>query len=495
MVTFTNKVIPKGYLEVCKEKPEGNRLDGFASFTVSQDGSQPQTVSVRVGACSLPIQLKPGRAIITEVANSGAELVGIEVTPEDRLVGEPDLMNRRVTVEIVAGGRSTQTIVTFINKKKIPPPTKGFVKICKRAGRGVQNGTPFTFTVGSKTVVVHAGECSVRQTVPFEPLTVTETAAPWTKVSDIDVDPPGAVLSRNLLQRTVTVDVKADRVVTEVEFTNKATPPGTVKVCKVPGNGVVPGTPFSFTVGNQQVTVPAGSCLPLSLPAGKVQITEAPTTGLRVTDIAVVGAGGLIDWDLATGKALVFAPSGQVTEVLYTNAKPYRPGHGCVRPWKWFKQHPKHGKRLAPKGGLHVGGDRLTDKQVRAILKKAARGGNLRYELEGELIATQLNQLGGAGTPAGVQTAVNASQLLLSQSDGAVQNRKGALTTGKMEWWSKVTYNGKPYQAGHLTGTLGDYNEGEHKGGPRSCGKPKKKGNKPGNDDNYQHRSGLARPI
>jgi hypothetical protein len=495
MLTFTNKVIPKGYLEVCKAKPHRDRLDGFASFTVSQLGSQPQTVSVRVGACSLPIQLNPGLATITEVANSGAELVDIEVTPEDREESK-DLANRRVTVAIVAGGRSTQTIVTFINKKKVPPPTTGWVKICKRAGRGVQNGTPFTFTVGSKTVVVHAGECSVRQTVPFGPLTVTEKAAPWTKVSDIDVDPPAAVLSHNLLQGTVTVDVKADRVVTEVEFTNKATPPGTVKVCKVPGNGVVPGTPFSFTVGNQQVTVPAGSCLPLSLPAGKVQITEAPTTGLRVTDIAVVGAGGLIDWDLATGKALVYAPSGQVTEVLYTNAKPYRPGHGCVRPWPWFKQHPKHGKRLAPKGGLHVGGDRLTAGQVRAILKKTARGGNLRYELEGELIATLLNQLGGAGTPASVQTAVNASQLLLSQSDGAVRNRKGALTTGKLDWWSKVTYNGKPYQAGYLTGALGDYNEGEHKGGPRSCGKPKKKGKKNGNDD-YKHWSSsrFAWPI
>jgi hypothetical protein len=488
MLTFTNKVIPKGYLEVCKAKPDKDKLNGFVSFTVAQAGSQPQTVSVRVGACSLPIQLNPGRATITEVANSGAELVDIEVTPEDRLESKA---SRSVTVTIVAGGRSTQTMVTFINKKKVPPPTTGWVKVCKRAGRGLQNGTPFSFTLGSKTVEVQAGECSAKQTVPFGPLTVTEQAAPWTQVSDIDVDPPGAVLSRNLRQGTVTVDVKADRVVTEVEFTNKATPPGSVKVCKVPGTGVVPGTPFRFTVGNRQVTVPAGSCLPLSLPAGKVQITEAPTAGLRVTDIAVAGAGGLISSDLAAGKALVYVASGQVTEVLYTNAKPYRPGHGCVHPWPWFKQHPKDGKRLAPKGGLTVGGDRLTARQVQAILKKAAHGGNLRFELEGELIAALLNQLRGASTSASVQTAVDASQLLLSQSDGALHN--GAINTTKLDWWSTVTYDGKPYQAGHLASALGSYNEGEFKGGPRSCGKPKK-GKKHKNDD-YKHWSRLVWPV
>jgi hypothetical protein len=151
MLTFTNKVIPKGYLEVCKDKPRKDKLDGYASFTVAQLDSPPQTVSVRVGACSMPIQLNPGLATITEVANSGAQLVDIEVTPEERWESE-NLASRSVTVEIVPGGRSAQTMVTFINKKKVPPPTKGFVKICKRAGRGVHNGTPFTFTLGSKTL-------------------------------------------------------------------------------------------------------------------------------------------------------------------------------------------------------------------------------------------------------------------------------------------------------------------------------------------------------
>jgi hypothetical protein len=230
------------------------------------------------------------------------------------------------------------------------------------------------------------------------------------------------------------------------------------------------------------VTVPAGSCLPLSLPAGKVQITETPTSGLRVTDIAVAGAGGLIDSDLRTGKALVYVASGQVTEVLYTNAKPYKPGDGCVHPWPWFKKHPKDSKRLAPKGGLTVGGDRLSAKQVQAILKKAERGGNLRFELEGELIAALLNQLRRLSHPASVQTAINAAQLLLSQSDGALHN--GTINTARLDWWATVSYNGQTYRASQLVDTLSAFNEGAAKGGPRSCGKQRGDGHK---NDNYKN--------
>ena len=108
---------------------------------------------------------------------------------------------RSVTVTIVPGDRSTQTIVTFINKKKIPPPTKGWVKICKRAGHGVHDGTPFKFDVGGKTVEVLAGECSARQIVPFGELTVTEQAAPWTRLRRLTSTRPGRPSNGNLAAR------------------------------------------------------------------------------------------------------------------------------------------------------------------------------------------------------------------------------------------------------------------------------------------------------
>ena len=36
---------------------------------------------------------------------------------------------------------------------------------------------------------------------------------------------------------------------TEVTFTNRSADPGTLKVCKIAGTGVVRGTPYRFTVG------------------------------------------------------------------------------------------------------------------------------------------------------------------------------------------------------------------------------------------------------
>jgi hypothetical protein len=473
MVTFTNKAKPKGFLEVCKDKPDKDKLDGNFNFTVTQTGSPTQTVTVPVGACSLPIQLLPGEATITEVARTGSQLVGIETTPDDRQRGI-DPATGSVRVEIVQGGRSRQTMVTFTNKKVTPPPTTGHIKICKRAGKGVQEGTPFTFTMatqGNTSVVVRAGSCSKRLVVPLGKLTVTEAATPGFEVSDISVDPEEARFGRpNLKGGSVSVDVTADPVATEVEFTNKAIPPGALKLCKIAGTGVVPRTPFSFSVGGKPVTVPAGSCLPMTLHAGKVEITEAPTTGLRVTDITVVGHGWLISKDHATGKAVINLASGGITEVLYTNGKPYNPGNGCVCPGTWFKQKPKDVQRLVPAGGLMVGGDRLTAAQVQAILRLAARGGNVRFELEGELITALLNQLRRTSTPANVQTAVDATQLLLSQTDGALKN--GAINTTKLEWWSTVLYKGKTYSAGQLIDTLGSYNEGRWQGGPRPCVEP-----------------------
>jgi hypothetical protein len=148
---------------------------------------------------------------------------------------------------------------------------------------------------------------------------------------------------------------------------------------------------------------------------------------------------------------------------------------------KWFKHHPKDGKRYVPAGGLTVGGDRLRAGQVQAILGKAGHGRNLRFELEGELIATLLNQLRRASTPSSVQAAINASQFLLSQHGGALHN--GAINTSKLDWWTTVTYNRKTYRANQLVDTHSSFNEGAAKGGPRPCRKHRDDGHDDDNDD------------
>ena len=487
IVTFANKATPKGFLEVCKAKPTGDDLSGNFNFTVSQTGNPTRTVTVPVGGCSLPLQLFAGTARVTEVNRTGSKLVGITATPPGRLI-DSNVTNRTATVRILAGELATQTIVTFTNKTDPVKPPTGLVKICKRAGDGVEPGTTFTFTLATRetrSVDVKAESCSSPQEVPAGDLTVTEKATTGLQVSKIVVEPGSSLVGTpDLTAGSVTVLVKADEV-TEVEFTNQSAPPGTVKICKVAGHGVVPRTPFNFTAGTTPVTVLAGSCsLPMTIPAANLTITEAATSGLQVTDITVAGAGALVTKDLAAGKVTINVASSLVTEVVYTNAKPSNPVTGCVQPMKWFKKHPQVVERLVPDDGLTVGSDRLTAAQVRFILKKAANNGSFRFELQGELIAALLNQLGGATTPTGVQTAINATQFLLSQNDGALQN--GSMNTRKIGWWTTVTYNGKTYKASQLVDTLSGYNEGEAKGGPRSCNK-RKHWNDGHDDDKQKH--------
>jgi hypothetical protein len=471
IVTFTNKATPKGFLEVCKEKAPRDNLSGNFNFTVGQTGSPTRTVTLPVGGCSLPIQLFVGTARVTEVQRTGSALVGIATRPTDRLL-DSDLGARTAIVRIVGGDLATQTIVTFTNKTDRPKPQTGLIKICKRAGPGVAPGTTFTFTLATtetRSVDVKAEFCSSPQEVPVGNLTVTEKATPGLQVSNISVEPGSAIVgSPDLTAGSVTVKVNADEV-TEVEFTNRKAPPGTVKVCKVAGNGVVPRTPFNFTVGTTPVTVLAGSCsLPLTLPAGNLTVTEA-ADGVRVTDITVVGAGSLVTRDLDARRVTLSVASSQVTEVVFTNSKPSTPVRGCVKPMKhWWKDR-RVIEDLVPHGGLTVGGGRLSASQTYSMLRMAQRSGNFRFELQGELIAALLNQLGGASTPTEVQAAINAAQLLMSQGGGSYHN--GAMNTGTMSWWTPVTFNGKSYRASELADTLGSYNEGASKGGPRWCHK------------------------
>jgi hypothetical protein len=493
IVTFSNKTTPKGFLEVCKDKPARDSLTGNFNFTVSQVGIPTRTVTVPVGHCGPALQLFAGTATITEVERTGSQLLGMATTPSNRLV-DVDVANRTATVRIVAGDLTTQTLVRFTNKNAPPPPTTGLVKICKHAGTGVARGTTFSFTLATRatrSVDVKAGFCSLPQRVPVGNLTVAEKATNGLQVSDISVDPESALVGDpDLTAGSVTVDVKAvtGDEVTEVHFTNRTAPPGTVKICKVAGNGVVPRTPFNFTAGTTPVTVLAGYCsLPLTLPAGNLTVTEAAADGVRVTDITVVGAGSLVTRDLDARKVTFSVASRQVTEVVFTNSKPSTPVRGCVKPMKhWWKDR-RVIEDLVPHGGLTVGGGRLSASQTRAMLRMAQRGGNFRFELQGELIAAVLNQLGGASTPTGVQAAINAAQLLMSQGGGSYHN--GAMNTGKMSWWTPATFNGRDDRADDPPDTLGDYNEGASKGGPRWChrgwgdGNPWDDGSPWGDDD------------
>jgi hypothetical protein len=492
ILTFTNKATPKGYLQICKAKSSPTeQLSGDFFFTVSQPGRPTLTVPVPVGGCTLrPLQLAAGPATVTEVARRDVQLVGVTITPTGR--GVVDLRRRTATVTIVAGEPATQTIVVFTNKKlPPPPPPTGQVKVCKHAGGDVAKGTNFSFTLANgiaKTVKVKVGSCSTPQKVPAGDLTVTEKPTAGLQVSKIKVLPTTAVRGGpDLTAGTVMVAVRAGKL-TEVHFTNRKTPPGTIKVCKVAGHGVVPRTPFNFTVGTTPVKVLAGSCsLPLTRPATELMVSEAATDGMGVADIAVVGGGSLVSKNLRAGSARVQVASGLVTEVVFINTKPHTPVTGCLKPWQHYRNHGGDLEDLVPDAGLLVGSDALTAAQVQAALR--ANRGDLRLGLQSELIAALLNQLSGASTPTEVQAAIDAAQMYLSQGDGALAN--GALNTTSNSRHTEVSYNGRTYKASHLSGTLRNYNGGKSKGGPRPCRKPWGDDHKDGKDykdvDGHDH--------
>ena len=103
-------------------------------------------------------------------------------------------------------------------------------------------------------------------------------------------------------------------------------PQGNLKICKVAGPGVTPGTPFHFTAGGVTLTVPAGPApggycaMGPSFPVGAtVTVTEAIPAVDAVSNIAVNPLAQLVGTaSLANGTVSVKIASG-ITEVTYTN--------------------------------------------------------------------------------------------------------------------------------------------------------------------------------
>jgi hypothetical protein len=103
---------------------------------------------------------------------------------------------------------------------------------------------------------------------------------------------------------------------------------GVLKVCKVAGPGVAVGTSFSFTVGGNTFTVPAGptpggTCVVgPSFPVGSnVTVAETIPAGDTVASITVAPPGQLVGTpNLAGGSVNITIGSG-VTEVTYTDKR------------------------------------------------------------------------------------------------------------------------------------------------------------------------------
>lgn len=207
-----------GWVEVCQSS--ANNVTG--PFTFKFAGN---TQTIPAGSCGSAKRVPATDClVVTQVFRAGFGFVGASTAPANRLVSV-NASQRSACVKVPVGGISTQTIVTFVNKR-----TSGTVKVCQIAGTGIAVGRDFTFSVtdevGVRTFPVTAGPdggyCVVAGSFVGN-VTIRQHDAPGTRVTAIDVAPADRIVAApDLTGRDVSV--VAGPGVTEVTFTDVAGP-------------------------------------------------------------------------------------------------------------------------------------------------------------------------------------------------------------------------------------------------------------------------------
>lgn len=193
------------------------------------------------------------------------------------------------------------------------------LKVCKVAGEGVDIGALFDFNVSgiSAPVSVPAGPapggyCKVVEGgfSPGNLVTVDELEPPGHVVTDISIDGSGQILSSNLDDGIVEVELGDG--VTELTYTNEKRT-GYLEICKwgdVDGEFV-----FEIQPGNIRTTpIPSRACTPaIEVSAGTVTITELPSAGSTMTGCLAYPAGRAISCSLADNEFVVNVPVGSIS--------------------------------------------------------------------------------------------------------------------------------------------------------------------------------------
>ena len=226
----------------------------------------------------------------------------------------------------------------------------GYVEICKMSCLTDPVTGYFAFTAMNSGVSVGplsipVGACSGPIPIPNGTVTIHEAQQLGIEVTNITAynydylgNQINALLSFNLPFQTGNVDVVSGDVSTETVagFTNCASGPGELKICKVAGQGVQVGTLFSFTASGDPTVyqVPAGPApygycvVGKSYPVGTpVTVTETGPPGYVVSNITVAppDRGGH-----QTSNSVVAIIDSGTTEVTFTNTASGGGGCGVV---------------------------------------------------------------------------------------------------------------------------------------------------------------------
>ena len=219
-IVATNRKL--GTLKLCKVAGSYG-VTGTYSFTVRVLPSGPsQTVSVAAGDCASIPNLPAGTTVeVTEdVPSDQTATLSVDPASEERACPAPAAA--RICANVSVAG----TKVVATNKKNVTTAT---LKLCKIAGPGVANGTPFSFLVklgngSSTTVVVQAGYCETVTGIPGDSLVeVTETLPPgFPFAPTIAVDPSSASRTCATPMPTRACASLPPGSTVEMRFTNRA---------------------------------------------------------------------------------------------------------------------------------------------------------------------------------------------------------------------------------------------------------------------------------
>ena len=318
IATFVN-TIPAGqtmgFLQICKVAGSGVVIGTTFLFNVAGTPITVRAGPPSLGSCSPVLTLPAGQVQIAETLPSGTVMTDVSTQPSPELLVGSNLTAGTATVIVTAGRQTTATFVDAI----VSDVSLGTLEICKIGGAGVAPGASFSFNVGGTPLTVPAGSCVAAGTFPVgASIVVAEAPSLGTIVSAISVLPPDRQGAVNLSGGTLNVTIGTG--LTEVDFTNTAGGLGLLKVCKIAGSGVTPGTRFSFAMGATGFVVPAAYCVHNGLlPVGTVvTITEIYSPAAMASAISVLPASQQGAVDLAAQTVTATIGAG-VTEVYFTN--------------------------------------------------------------------------------------------------------------------------------------------------------------------------------
>ena len=251
-----------GYVEVCKQSNPAFPVTGTFKFQVT---GVVGTVSVPVGECSGAMLVPAGSITISETPPAGITVSDVTAYSFDQNGNYVDQLvswtapSPTATVNIVSGGVSLETIATFTNSSA--GGKTGELKICKIAGTGVEDGTPFNFSTkgtgikGKFTIEAgpasQGGNCELAGTYPLGTQMTVSEAVPRGIYASIQVQPPA-----NGSHYTATsVKVTIGEGITEVDFTDSTQKPVTATLSPSKANfGKLKvrttGMPKTFTLTN-----------------------------------------------------------------------------------------------------------------------------------------------------------------------------------------------------------------------------------------------------